>query len=154
VAPPAIAASDLFRVYPPQTSAPGAESGARSFEQVVIPLREGALALPVPAFSYFDPAARAYRRIAPAPIALTVRPSPQAHATPEIGGGTASATPRVERPATLGRDIVFIKDAPGTLRPLGGAGAPGPVFWLLQLVPGFGCGLAVAWARRRDRLAG
>jgi tetratricopeptide (TPR) repeat protein len=155
VAPPAVVATDRFRVYPTQATAPAEGSNERVFEQVVIPLRDGTLPLTLPRFSFFDPAARAYRTIAPAPITLTVRASAKAHAAPEIVGARPAAPVAPERPETLGRDIVFIKDAPGTLTPIG---APPrhrhPIWWLLQLIPILLWAGASQVARRRRRLSG
>jgi hypothetical protein len=72
LAPPAIPAADGLRVYPPQAAQGAPDAVERSFEQVVIPLREGTVTLPPLRLSFFDPAARAYRTITPPPIALTV----------------------------------------------------------------------------------
>jgi tetratricopeptide (TPR) repeat protein len=154
LAAPTIAANERLRVYPPQagqTNAPGAE---RTFEQVVIPLRDGPTALALPSFSYFDPEARAYRTIAPPPIALTVRPSAQAKATPEIVGGAPAPGAPGARPETLGKDIVFIKDAPGTLRATGQRRWRTPWWWMLQVVPVMLWFGASSYVRQQSRLAG
>jgi len=153
IAPPTIAAGDGFRVYPVQTSQPSDRNDERTFEQVVIPLREGPFRLPTLRFSYFDPTSRTYRTIAPSPITLTIRPSAQAKATPQIVGAVPAPAPAPQRTETLGRDIVFIKDAPGTLRPVGARLYRSPVFWLLQLVPVLVWAVATAYDRRRRRLA-
>jgi hypothetical protein len=48
VVPPALSGSDALRVYPVQPAAtpPGNAAGARTFEQVVIPLQPGSVRLP------------------------------------------------------------------------------------------------------------
>jgi tetratricopeptide (TPR) repeat protein len=149
---PSIAANDSLRVYPVQTSRDD-ENGARTFEQAVVPLRDGPLLLDGPAFSYFDPRARAYRRIVPEPVHIKVRASAHATAEPQIIGG-AHPVVAPKRGETLGRDLVFIKDAPGTLRPIGRRCYRHGTFWLVQLIP------LIAWLgvgsydRRRQRLAG
>jgi tetratricopeptide (TPR) repeat protein len=154
LAPPALVPNDGLRVYPPQAGQAAGSANERSFEQVVIPLREGPTALAVPRFSYFDPTARAYRTIAPPPIPLIVRPSAQAKATPEIVGGTPAPLAPAARPETLAKDIVFIKDAPGTLRPVGERRWRTPWWWMVQLLPvGLWLG-ASSYARQRNRLAG
>lgn len=152
VAPPAIPGGDALRVYPPQAGESGA--GERTFEQVVIPLRDGPLTVPPLRWSYFDPADRTYRTIVPPPIVLGVRPSARAGAAPEIVGAHPAAPAEPERPETLGRDIVFIKDAPGRLRPIGARPYHAPVWWLAQLVPVAGFAAASLYARRRERLTG
>jgi tetratricopeptide (TPR) repeat protein len=149
---PAIQAGDRLRVYPPQAAQATQDAGERAFEQVVIPLREGTVTVPPVRFSFFDPAARAYRTVTPPPIALTVRPSAQANATPEIFGAHPAPAPTVERPETLGRDIVFIKDAPGTLTPIGARPYRSIVWWLVQLLPVGLWATAVSYARRHRRL--
>jgi tetratricopeptide (TPR) repeat protein len=143
---------DGLRVYPPQSSQGTPAPGERTFEQVVIPLREGTVTLPPVRLSFFDPAARVYRTLTPPPIALTVRASAQAHATPEIFGAQRVPAPATERPATLGRDIVFIKDAPGTLTPIGARPYHSAVWWLVQLLPVGLWAIAASYAKRHRRL--
>ena len=147
---PAITGSDTLRVYPVQqgTASPG--GGDRVFEQVVIPQRPGNVALPETRFSYFDPDARAYRTIVHPPIALTVRPSPQGQAPPQIVGGG----PTRAKPESLGRDLVFIKDTPGTLVPIGTRRHRSLLFWGFQLIPLAAWLAASAFDRRRQRLTG
>src|SRR5262249_12673500 len=110
--------------------------------------------LPALRFSFFDPAARAYRTITPPPIALTVRPSATAKAAPEIVGGRPAPPPEATRPETLGRDIVFIKDAPGRLVPVRAGAGRSAVFWILQLAPPAVFAFAASHASRRRRLTG
>ncbi|TMA39023.1 MAG: hypothetical protein E6J79_04720, partial [Deltaproteobacteria bacterium] len=150
--PPAIAASDRLRVYPVQVAnQPAANAGEKVFEQVVIPLAAGTVALPDLRFSYFDPGTRSYQTVDRPPIVLTVHESAAAHAAPQITGGVAAPGSKPER---LGRDIVFIKDAPGQLRPIGARRWRSPVFWLFQLVPLAVWLGALAVQRRRQRLSG
>jgi tetratricopeptide (TPR) repeat protein len=151
VTAPALAESEAFRVYPvqPVAAAAGASPGTRSFEQVIIPETPGPLRLPPVRFTWFDPEARAYRVAEHPPITLTVRPA--AHgAEPQIvgaeGGKTAAPT------ESLGRDIVFIKESPGRLTPLGARRWRNPLFWILQVVPLLLWAAAVAIVRHRRRL--
>ncbi len=156
VTTPTIPESDALRVYPAQPSNPGATPAPgstledKTFEQVVIPQHPGAVALPALRFSYFDPESRAYRTITHPPIPVSVRPAARSAQAPEVVGG-APAAPRAE---PLGRDIVFIKDTPGTLRPIGTRWYAEPAFWAYQLVPLAAWLAAVAWDRRRRRLRG
>ncbi len=156
VTAPALPASDGLRVYPVQPATPGpggqpaANPGEQVFEQVVIPQQPGAVTLPALRFSYFDPALHAYRTTTRGPFTLAVQPSAQGQAAPQIVGGAPART----RPEALGRDIVFIKDAPGTLRPRGARRVQSPGFWLVQLLPLAAWAAAVAHDRRRRRLSG
>jgi tetratricopeptide (TPR) repeat protein len=149
--PPAIAGSDTLRVYPvqPATTPPGSPAGTRAFEQVVIPQQAGSVRLPQVRFNWFDPEARAYRVAQHAPIVVTVKAAPQG-AGPQIVGATGK---NAERPAeSLGRDIVFIKDAPGALAPIGAHWWRSPLFWTLQLIPLLLLLGATLVDRRRERL--
>ncbi|MCC6765569.1 MAG: BatD family protein [Deltaproteobacteria bacterium] len=158
VTPPAIAAGDALRVYPPQQTSTGSEPAAvanvqeRVFEQVVIPERAGALELPTLRFSYFDPTAGAYRTATHAPIPLRVAPR-AAGSAPSHVVGAAPAAP-APKPETLGHDLVFIKDTPGRLRPIGARLYRNAVFWLVQAAAFAAWIGVVAFDRRRRRLRG
>lgn len=158
VTPPTIPAGDGLRVYPPQQQGAGSKPAAqanvqeRTFEQVVIPERAGAMALPTLRFSWFDPTAGTYRTATHQPIQLRVTPR-AAGSAPSHVVGAAPAAP-VERPETLGHDLVFIKDTPGSLRPIGARLYRSALFWLVQLAA-FAAWLGVVvWDRRRQRLHG
>lgn len=150
---PAIAANDALRVYPVQAASPAAGTPAtaqeKTFEQVVIPQHPGPTSLPELRFSYFDPAAGAYRTITQPPIALAVQPS----AEPATGTivGAAPVAPAAE---PLGRDIVFIKDTPGDLVPIGARRYRSIGFWACQPLPALAWLAAVLYDRRRRRLHG
>jgi len=150
-APPSIVGSDTLRVYPVQTATPpaGSPAGTRVFEQVVIPQQPGSVRLPPVRFSWFDPEARAYRVAQHPPVVLTVKAAPQG-AGPQIVGAPAQG---VAKPTeALGRDLVYIKDAPGALAPIGVHRWRSPWFWALQLVPLIVWMAAVLVDRRRERL--
>src|SRR5262249_61266853 len=130
MAPPSIAATDTLRVYPVQPSGQPAP-GERTFEQVVIPLRAGTVALPEMRLSYFDPEGRAYRTTSQPPVNLSVHPS-AGQATGSQVVGAAGPRPAPEK---LGRDLVFIKDDPGPLAPIRARRHRGAPFWAWQLRP-------------------
>jgi tetratricopeptide (TPR) repeat protein len=148
IAPPAIAANDQLRVYPAQPASGSPATDARIFEQVVIPRRAGTTTLPELRFSYFDPDVRAYRTSIRPGIRLTVRPSPNAEDTPP------AAVRRERTPEVVGHDLVFIKDEPGRLRPVGARLYRSTVFWAAQGVPLLVWAAAVLYDRRRRRMAG
>src|SRR5207253_2647206 len=54
-------------------------------------------------------------------------------------------------PETLGRDLVFIKDTPGTLLPIGMRRHRSPWFWAWQVVPLALWLAVVVYDRRRRR---
>ncbi|MCC6846913.1 MAG: BatD family protein [Deltaproteobacteria bacterium] len=157
VTPPAIAAGDGLRVYPPQRTDTGASPAAanvqeRTFEQVVIPERAGAMELPALRFSYFDPTAAAYRTATRAPIPLRVARR-AAGSAPSHVIGAAPAAP-APKPETLGHDLVFIKDTPGRLRPVGARLYRSVAFWLVQAAALAAWVGVVAFDRQRRRLHG
>ena len=160
---PAIAASDALRVYPVQPASPAAGTPATThevaakpvtmqekvFEQVVIPQHPGPSSLPELRFSYFDPVAGAYRTISQPPIALAVQPSAEPAAAVVVG-----AAPAAQAAEPLGRDIVFIKDTPGDLVPIGARRFRSIGFWAYQPLPALAWLTVVLYDRRRRRLHG
>jgi tetratricopeptide (TPR) repeat protein len=148
---PTMTVDDRFRAYDAQPVKDEDSAERRVFEQVVIPQRADVRELPAVRFSFFDPEARAYRTITQGPTALTVRPSREAKAEVVEANQPAREAPQDKTP--LGRDIVYIKDAPGAWQPHGPRLYQRASFMLLQLVP-IGLFAALwAYARRRDRLA-
>jgi tetratricopeptide (TPR) repeat protein len=148
--PPAITEGDALRVYPVQAATGNVPPGSRAFEQVVIPGSAGEVTLPPLAFSYFDPSARAYRTLTPAAIVLHVQPGVVARvetpaATPQPATGQAEAP--------LGQDIVFLKDSPGTLQPIGTRLYKSVTLWTFPLAPLAAWIGAVYWDRRRQEQA-
>lgn len=144
---PMLSASSGFRIYEPRPA--GGDDTKRAFEQVLIPNDQSVSAIPPVRFSYFDPEARQYRTRESGPIALLVHPPQQSQKAEILTGGTEQ---RPAAPEELGRDIVFIKDTPGSFRPR--SGGLGTWFWLWQPVPLL---LAIAawwYDRRRARLSG
>jgi len=153
VAAPSVPAGDDLRVYPAQagTAAEGAAGATRKvFEQVVIPQRAGPFTLPPIRFSYFDPDARAYRTVEKPSLVLTVREGATPRTAPAIVGGTTATVRPTAEP--LGRDLVSIKDEPGTLRPIGTRLRRSILFWLVQPLPALLWLAALVYDRRRTRL--
>jgi tetratricopeptide (TPR) repeat protein len=150
---PALGGSDTLKVYPPSATAESERGAAieKRFEQVVIPQVAGDMMLPPLAFSFFDPNSAGYRTARTAPIALRVLPAPAASAAATVPPPVLSPG---GRPQALGRDLVSIKDDPGSLTPRGARRWRTRDFWLLQLVPLLVWIAVVAWDRRRQRLSG
>ena len=155
VTPPLIAESDVLKTYPVQPGNAAAPAGVlqKAFEQVVIPQRDGRVEIPALRFSWFDPAARAYRSVSKGPFVLTVRPAKPGTVAPQITGEKPATTLTLE-PEQLGRDIVSIKDDAGTLQPIGARRWRSPLFWAWQPLPWL-LWLAARWyGRRRERASG
>src|SRR6266403_799141 len=135
-------------------------SGTKTFETVLSP-DEKKQALPVLAFSYFDPAKERYVTVRSEPIAITVQGGAAAAATQNVAASRpASPTPAIAvapQKTQKPQDILYqLTDRPATAESF----APlytRPVFWTAQLVPllaliGF-AGLKIRRARIDNREA-
>ena len=95
-----------FKAYPPSTKVdsndPLGLSGAKSFEQVVIPQNHEIKMLPPFQFSFFDPNQKAYRTVSGPAIPLTVRPTASASAPVSTNAPPGQNPPPVD-------DILHIK---------------------------------------------
>src|SRR5947199_7321129 len=128
-------------------------SGTKTFDTVLSP-NERKQALPVLAFSYFDPGKEQYVTLRSEPIAITVQggvAATQNVATTQ----TASATPSTAVAAQSTQkpqDILYqLTDRPATVESF----APlytRPVFWTVQLVPLLGLIGFAGWKIRRARI--
>jgi tetratricopeptide (TPR) repeat protein len=152
VVPPVLPPDDRYRAYDaqPVKGEDGAER--RVFEQVVLPKVTDLQQLPAVRFSFFDPDAGVYRTITRGPTPITVRAG--GREKPEVVEANPPAAEAARpNPQPLGRDIVYIKDAPGVFRPRGEHVYRRVWFVLLQLVP-VGLFMGLWWyVRRRERLA-
>lgn len=139
-----------FRVYEAQPVKGEDGPERRVFEQVVIPNVAEVRELPAVRFSFFDPEARAYRTITRGPIAITVESGRAARPqVVEAAPAEEAGRPAVKQP--LGRDIVYIHDAPGTFTRRGAPFHRRAWFVFLQLAPVALFACAWAYRRRRER---
>jgi hypothetical protein len=146
---PAPVSIDGFKAYDAQVA--GAEGDAlRVFEQVLIPNDASVTGVPPVRFAYFDPAARSYQTIESAPIALAVRPAQPGQETRILAAEGGQRLRREE----LGRDIIYIKDDLGAVRPRSAPWYGSWWFLLWQPVPVLLFVAAAAYDRRRQRLSG
>jgi tetratricopeptide (TPR) repeat protein len=149
VSPPTIDAGDGFKAYP-QQEVSGSPPGQKTFEQVLIPLRDDVRELPAVRFSYFDTQTERYETLVRGPFPLQVAPSEVAQEARVVQAEGDRAVERREE--ELGRDIVYIKDAPGALAVRGQSFLDRPWFWIALVAPAL-CYLGLwVWVRRRDRL--
>jgi tetratricopeptide (TPR) repeat protein len=103
-------------------------------------------------FSYFDPHQESYESIERGPIPVVVRASAAARQPGVVSSEVASA-PLPRESKSLGRDIVFIKEAPGSWHGRGRGFAEGVLIWLVQLVPVGLLGALLVVVRRRELFA-
>lgn len=145
---PAVPLSKDFKVYEPRTTQ---KTDRKTFEQVVIPLSDTVREIPSVTFSFFDTGSGKYRTITRGPVPLSVaKPEKQEVATIIGPAGTAQRTITNE---DLGRDIIYIKGSPGTLRKKGAFLFKNSLFLSLHSVPLLL--LISAWIlqKRRERLS-
>lgn len=149
-APPQLTDDSGFRLYEPRPTT--TEPGRRSFEQVVIPNDTTTRSLPPFRFSFFDPKTTRYQVIESAPIALQVHAPAAAPRTDIVAAGETARRIQVEE--KLGRDIVFIKDDPGSLDTTAWRRNATWILIVWLPLPPLLLGLATWYDHRRRRLSG
>ena len=150
VTPPELATGPSFRRYDAQPVKGEDGDDRRVFEQVIIPNSVDVHEIPALHFSFFDPDARTYQTITRGPTAIQVAAAAPGRAAVVDAAAAAPPTPVTEAP--LGRDIVYIKDAPGAFH-VRGEGTPRGWWVGLLALPVVLFGAVLSWVRRRDRLA-
>lgn len=140
---------DRFKQYPPtsrlENQGPLGTQGTKSFDLAVVPEQADLRELPGFTFSFFDPEARQYRTLSHPATPIVVRPSAGLTPPPVAPGEQANAAPT--------RDIVPIKQRPGTLAVVGAPLLQQPWFLALQGLPVLAWAGALLWRKRVDRLA-
>jgi len=145
VQPPRIGDTPGLRVYDPVVIKDAGEN-MRGHEQVVIPQSPEIKNLPTLAFSFFDSHQEAYRTVHRGPIELQVA----AAASSQSGVVANGDSGRAERaPGPLGRDIVFIKGAPGDWRGVRTQWTRSVWFWTGNALPV--AIFAFLWWRTREQ---
>jgi len=149
---PAQTAWQNFKAYPPtakvETTDPLGLQGSKTFEEVVTPATADLKALPPVSFSFFDPEQKTYRTLTQPALTLVVRPSSPV-AQPVVAGSTRAAPD--SQPQT--QDIIYIKQHPGAVAPLGPPLVGQPWFLAVQGAPVLALLASVVWRRRSESLA-
>lgn len=111
---PEVVDEEEFKVYDPIIKE---EGQTKTLEQVLIPKSPKVKAVPQVAFSYYNNETGKYETVQQGPFPLKV------HETEQQGDfrvvGLQEQQPVIMSQEKLGVDIVFIKDGPGTFRPVG-----------------------------------
>jgi len=138
---------DDFKVYEPNVKA---GKGAKEFEQVLIPKNADVKKIPKLRFVYFDPSSGRFRTAEKGPIPIKVKP---------LGAGEKvslfelpESTRRFGPKEVLGRDLIYIKESPGRLRPVGPGLPASPLFAFLLLAPVPVVAGAYLYSRKRERI--
>jgi hypothetical protein len=137
IAEPDWADDTAWRAFDSQSSTDarfqnGLWGGVRTVERVLVPTQSGQLTVPAGEFSFFDPAAGAYRTIITAPATLTVAPDPSA----PVAQTPAEPVQTPASAAVAHPDLRPIKDSAAARAfvvraPL----ASQPAFWVLWALP-------------------
>jgi hypothetical protein len=136
---------DGFKFYPPTSKVDfndqlGIE-GSKVFEQVVVPQTPDVQGIPPLSFTYFDPERKAFQTLTHPGIPLVVRPASSRNAAlPE------TESENEDQPQA--RDIVHIKQRPGTLARIGPPLLVRPSFISISLFPIAVWASACVWRRR------
>jgi hypothetical protein len=140
-----------FKAYPQtakvETTDPLGLDGTKTFEQLLAPQTSDLKALPPVVFSFFDPAAKAYRTLNSPALPLAVKPSGSS-AGPSILAPSAKA-----QDAPPSQDIVPNKQRLGAVAQIGPPLIQQRWFLALQCVPVLAWISALVWRRRTDSLA-
>lgn len=119
-----------FKVYEPDVKT---EENSKEFIQVFIPDSDLVTQIPQATFNYFDPNKKEYKVIAQGPIQIQVEKSKEEAPSRVVG---PLATPAVQRTEeTEGRDIIYIKEAPGRWLPINRQVFKGRPFIAFTILP-------------------
>jgi hypothetical protein len=141
IAAPHLVGGSGFKVYPAQRKS--SDDGQVVFEQVLIPLDPKVKQVGPYALNYFDSATGSYQKELTGTFPLNVKLSPNFKADDY---GDAALPAGGEQ---LGKDLVFIKTAPGRMQMIGRPLSRQIRFWLLQLIPLLGLAGAAGFQKYR-----
>jgi len=133
-----------LETYPPTTDLQRSTtndvvSETKTFSIAVVPRKQGAITIPAPQLTYFDPDAAAYKTAQGRSLTLRVGP-------PRAGLTTASPTQTISASSST---IRYLKPAPEEWRQFG-VGHRETWFVLIQLTPPLVVGVLFLWRRRRE----
>lgn len=154
VAEPTIPDLADFRVYRASSNESTAKTGDRlggtkTYEEVFIPKRPGALEIPALAFSYFDPERSKYETISTRAISIAVKLPEGYVASPDIP--YSGPTMKIGNQA---QEIRFIKDQIGELQHPGQLILFSPAYLLVNSIPVVALIGMIVMRRRRERFEG
>ena len=140
-----------LKFYEPKTSIQantqgGRYGGKKTFEYVMIPEKAGDVALPPFKLSFFDPVSERYATVASKAVALIVTPNANL-SQPEV-------LAKREEVRLLGQDIRYIKPDREQLTDQSSLLYQSTGYWLLQMIPLVGVGIAYVYRKHQDRLLG
>lgn len=149
--PPRLPPLDDFKSFDPEISESISRSGGRiegrkTYRYVLIPREEGSSLIDAITLAFFDPVRERYQQAGSEPITIQVLPGQEETYSP--GTGLSKEEIRI-----LGRDIRYIKPAPGDLRRQGEPLYSHLAFQVIQVFPLLAVLGVILARRRRDRLS-
>ncbi len=145
---PSLNFGDAFKVYEPELKQ---DEGVKTFKQVIIPKSDTIKEIPEVSFSFFDTNLGKYSTIAEGPVSIKVIPLARDDQLRvfELPGKISTFFRKKE---ILGRDIIYIKEAPGKLSRKGQFLCKDKIFIAIQLIPLLGIILILIFHKRSERL--
>jgi hypothetical protein len=153
ISEPAVTIPQDFQRYSPNVTEnisrqPGAISGSKTFEYVLVPRFVGQQRIKPVTFAYFDPEARTYKRLTSPELVINVTKGQNAVA------GTSGAGLSREEVKYVGQDIRYIKTAIGKLKPVGFRVYRSSAFYLAIILPLLLLAGAFVYQKHLEKLSG
>jgi hypothetical protein len=150
---PAVVIPQDFQRYSPNVTEnisrqPGAISGSKTFEYVLVPRFVGQQRIKPITFAYFDPEARTYKRLTSPELVINVTKGQNAVA------GTSGAGLSREEVKYVGQDIRYIKPVIGKLKPAGFRVYRSSAFYLAIILPLLLLAGAFTYQKHLEKLSG
>lgn len=138
-----------FKVYEPQIKQ---DNGAKTFEEVLIPLNASIKEIPAMNFSFFNTQTGLYQTITRGPFPVRII-KPEKEEEFKITEGQQPAAQMMIKEEKLGADIIYLKNEPGELRQKRGYLYQNKVFLWFQFIPFLFYLLIAAMHARNRKLA-
>ncbi|MDZ7370679.1 MAG: BatD family protein [candidate division KSB1 bacterium] len=140
-----------FQSYAPNVSEnisrrPGAVSGSKTFEYVLVPRFVGTQRIPPVVFAYFNPESGSYQRLTTPELTVHVAKGQRA----VLAGGSGLTREEVKY---IGQDIRYIKAEPGKWRRIGVKPYRTTGFFLSLILPVLAFGMAFLYRRNQEKLS-
>ncbi len=145
---PTLKNTDNFKTYEPQANQ---VDGNKTFEQILIPTSPSVKEIPHVEFSYFDTASGKYIILTKGPFPITITTSDTKETLTILGAPQTVGKTLLKE--TFGRDIIYIKESPGSIKKIGDYLYSNPMFLLLQIIPVLVFAGVLTSKKRRDRLS-
>ncbi len=144
---PKLESQQGFKVYEPQVKQ---EKGVKIFEQILMPRTATIKEIPRVSFSFFNPEREMYQTVTKGPIPIKVVKPEREEKLKIVELPQVTAKPFKKE--VLGRDIIYIKDSPGKLKPKGRFLYKNKLFISIQALPLLVIISVLVFQKRKQRL--